>query len=79
MTQEILEEILVELKAQRVPKLWRTDEIGIYFGVSSKAACRIAADPTFPDPIKAPGVRRLWLPSDVQEWAAKNRKRKKSS
>ena len=79
MTQEILEEILGELRAQRVPKLWRTDEIGIYFNVSSKAACRIVADPTFPDPVDAPGVRRVRLPSEVQEWATKHRKRKGSS
>lgn len=78
MTQELLEAILQELRAQRVPDaLWSTTEIGLYFGVSKKAACTIAAQYSFPDPVDTPGVGRRWLPSEVRAWAKRNPRKKR--
>lgn len=77
MSQELLEAILEELRAQRVPEpLWSTTEIGMFFGVGKKTACGIAALPSFPNPVDAPGVGRRWLPSEVKGWAQRNRRNK---
>lgn len=77
MKSEVLDAILKELKAQRVPdSLWSTEEVGLYFGVSSKTACGIVALSTFPDPVAAPKVGRRWLPHEVRTWAAQHRQRR---
>ena len=73
-----LEKILEELKAQRVPdRLWSTEEIGRYFGVTAKTACNIVSAPGFPDPVAAPKVGRRWLPEEVKAWAKRHRSPKR--
>lgn len=74
---DTLNEILEELRSQRVGSLWSTAEIGVYFGVKSKTACGIVADPSFPDPVTAPGVGRRWLPDEVRAWAKRHRRPKR--
>lgn len=76
--QHVLEEILEELRRQRIPDaLWSTKEIGTYFGVTAKRATYITNQHTFPDPVHAPDIGRRWIPDEVRDWAKRHRQPKR--
>lgn len=75
MSETILSDILAELRRPRIPledELWDAHDLAGYFKVSPRTAAeKIAARPSFPNPIRVSGTR--WRAGDVIEWARRQR------
>jgi len=75
MSDEILSEILAEIKRQNTNhRLWSAQDIADYIGLSkSSAYARVICQPGFPKPIKLGGISRRWKPSEVQAFVERKR------
>lgn len=75
MTDELLNQILVELKRQNANhRLWTAQDIADYCGLSrSTAYAKVICQAGFPKPIKLEGVSRRWKPAEVQAFFDRQR------
>lgn len=78
--ETILSEILAALKTPQVQnKLWAIEDLCAYFQLSRTTINRsVVCKPSFPVAIRIEGGVPRWKPSEVEQWAEKQREKRPS-
>lgn len=77
VVEELLKEILNELKAQKAEPLWDIDDLMTHYKCSRSHACKIKSAIGFPSPVRATGSKKdqpRWIPALVKKFDEKSMK-----